>query len=330
MSKSRRVFIVGKVDVPTSLEAHLVRGLQTLAVPAVPVLLPRTWISTVPKVRRLMTRGSVGVGRRVRELLAEHGPQDADLVVVVKAPAIMRSSRAVAEVLDSWPGSSCLLAPDALASFCTDTALAAWCERGGCIATFDPSTEASRRPGIARSLVDFQFAYDPTMHWRPIDGLQQSTSEVTFVGSWDRDRERTIRLLEPDVPVAVRGSGWSRATTLRFARVTEGNAYGEELAEIVARSAVSLNLLRPQNVRSTNMRMFELPAQGGIAFNFGSEREFLRNQVSSRQIDVLRAQILQHLSLSREQRIEFARSAQDEVRPHTYASRMQDLLAHFR
>jgi len=53
-----------------------------------------------------------------------------------------------------------------------------------------------------------------------------------------------------------------------LARATFGPAaYGPDLARALARGAISLNVMRPQNARSHNMRSYESPACGAFTLS---------------------------------------------------------------
>jgi spore maturation protein CgeB len=117
------------------------------------------------------------------------------------------------------------------------------------------------------------FAYDPGTHFcgNP-DAV--SPDRVSFVGSWDKDRESILTALR-DFNLQIYGESWQRVSTASGLRgkITPHNLYGSELAKVVAGSAVSLNILRPQNAGSHNMRTFEIPAMGGLMLTTRSEEQ---------------------------------------------------------
>lgn len=117
----------------------------------------------------------------------------------------------------------------------------------------------------SRRAVYLPFGYDPILHWTPKEGFPSPSREVCFVGTWDRERES---LLEPLAGYDLRISGgrWEslrRGSPLRE-KVVSGPIAGERLCEAISRAGVSLNLLRPQNRGSHNMRTLEIPAIGGL------------------------------------------------------------------
>lgn len=104
------------------------------------------------------------------------------------------------------------------------------------------------------------FAYDPELHYPSKKALTRQG--ITFVGSWDSDRESILEQLS-EVPVEIFGNGWGRIrrrSSLKNRVCKAKEIHGEELRNVISGSALSLNLLRPQNAGSHNMRTFEVPA----------------------------------------------------------------------
>lgn len=108
------------------------------------------------------------------------------------------------------------------------------------------------------------FAYDPDVHFRANPG-SVNPDRVLFVGSWDKERESALTALG-EFNLQIYGESWQRASAASGLRdkIIPRNLYGSELVDVVAGSAVSLNILRPQNAGSHNMRTFEIPAMGGL------------------------------------------------------------------
>jgi spore maturation protein CgeB len=113
------------------------------------------------------------------------------------------------------------------------------------------------------------FARDPGLHSPPAT-WSAPVFDVVFVGNLDDDRVAYLDALARDYRVAVfgerttgavpRGSALARAT---FAPA----AYGPDLARALACGAISLNVMRPQNARSHNMRSYESPACGAFTLS---------------------------------------------------------------
>jgi len=115
------------------------------------------------------------------------------------------------------------------------------------------------------------FAYNPDYH-APPSVCNIEPESVSFIGTWDRQRERTLTRLV-DVKMRIYGSSWHRVTRRSplSTKVTHRNLHGKELCTAIYSSTVSLNLLRPQNYGAHNMRTFEIPAAGGLMLTTRSE-----------------------------------------------------------
>ncbi len=119
------------------------------------------------------------------------------------------------------------------------------------------------------------FAWDREIY--PHVGLSDEPEyEVTFIGGWDRWRERWLEPVADRFDLTVWGPKyWGSRTRpgspLRAA--WQGRAVrGEEAADVIGRSRVVLNVLREQNLPDgTNMRTFEVPGAGGFLLSHRSE-----------------------------------------------------------
>jgi len=105
---------------------------------------------------------------------------------------------------------------------------------------------------------------------------EQEINHVCFVGNPDNIRMETINFLATqDVIVYVFGIGWHLVKMHK--NVIIGDAiFGEEFWSVLRKFRVQLNIFRPHNINSHNMRSFEIPAVGGIMLAPKSEehREF--------------------------------------------------------
>ena len=127
-----------------------------------------------------------------------------------------------------------------------------------------PIADRLRADGCNR-VIYLPFGYDTTYH-APHEPRQQAAPAcISFIGSWDKEREAVLARLA-GYNVSIHGNGWERAA--RAFPLSSGLSYrdvfGPEMAAINGSSAICLNLLRPQNRGSHNMRTFEIPAMGGL------------------------------------------------------------------
>jgi spore maturation protein CgeB len=125
---------------------------------------------------------------------------------------------------------------------------------------------------IKRQLVD---RFEAKTAWLPfgfdVDDLlysecekQEEIREVCFLGNPDRERSVFVKsLAERQIPVTVYGLHWNKYVRHPWVR-NAGPVYGDELWKTLRRYRVQLNLMRPHNLNSHNMRSFEVPGVGGI------------------------------------------------------------------
>jgi spore maturation protein CgeB len=96
------------------------------------------------------------------------------------------------------------------------------------------------------------------------------------VGTWDRERESTLAAIA-DLDLRVFGGNWKRAAAPLRPRIHDETLHGDHFAREIQSSLVSINMLRPQNRDSHNMRTFEIPSVGGLMLTQASAElpEFL-------------------------------------------------------
>lgn len=134
----------------------------------------------------------------------------------------------------------------------------------GYVTWTDALGDRLRSAGAKRVLI-LPFGWSRDLHTPPTACDPSLESSVVFVGSWDRCRERTlVEAYHPQLKIF--GHGWQRVGLKSPLRplIEPVNLYGNELRSVVASAAGCVNLLRPQNSTSHNMRTFEVPAMGGM------------------------------------------------------------------
>ncbi len=97
-----------------------------------------------------------------------------------------------------------------------------------------------------------------------IKGIEE-INKVAFIGNPDKERSRIIRMLATyNIPVDVYGYGWHQwLKTDDIIKVYDG-VLGQEFWKTARKYRVNINIFRPHNIGSHNMRTFEIPACGGI------------------------------------------------------------------
>lgn len=96
--------------------------------------------------------------------------------------------------------------------------------------------------------------------------LQKSDEieKTCFLGNADKFRVKFLnKLAESGLEIDVYGENWKQFKLSKL--ITVGPAkYGQDFWIILQKYAVQLNLLRPHNFNSHNMRSFDIPGSGGI------------------------------------------------------------------
>lgn len=192
----------------------------------------------------------------------------------------------------------------------------------------------------AKRVESLPFAFDETIHGLEdedvsSDNIPDFAHDVVFVGTWDREREKTLSILA-DLDLGIWGPRWKRVSwkSPLYRCIKGGEVDAKTMGKIYRASKVCLNIMRPQNQESHNMKSFEIPALGGFMltnrtadhlsiFEEGKEIACFDN------VDELRSQILRYVKED-SIRKEMAKNAQKKVRAcgHSYtdrAARMIDI-----
>jgi len=267
-----RVLILGE-DAPGGLMASYARGFAALGVDVRTYCLARAYESLLPSIRpRALRRVAepvllAGFNERV---IRDLPGVEADLVLVLKGHRLdsgtvhaLRESSA-APVVNFFPddpfsrerSNRLAFGPRVLAAY------------DACFTFARHLIPDYERAGVER-VHYLPFARDPELH-APPTAAEPPTFDVVFVGNLDDDRVRWLDDLASTYRVGVFGERTTAVVPRRSAlsRATFGPAaYGPHLAQALARGAISLNVMRTQNVRSHNMRSYESPACGAFTLS---------------------------------------------------------------
>ena len=116
--------------------------------------------------------------------------------------------------------------------------------------------------GIACSILPFGF--DLSFELFADCQLQEEISKVCFLGSPDLHRAAFINsLARNELSIDVYGQGWNKFVSRENIKVHDA-VYDDVFWRVLQRYRVQLNLMRPHNPCSHNMRTFEIPGVGGI------------------------------------------------------------------
>jgi hypothetical protein len=194
---------------------------------------------------------------------------------------------------------------------------------------------------LNRNVEFLPFAYYPRIHRRvPIPPSETAawSSDVVFVGTWERERAAQLEELVRYVPAryAIWGGQWNRLSArspLRpYAHLRP--VYLDDMAKAIAGSRVALAFLRKANRDDYTQRTFEIPACGGLLlaertpqhqqyYLEGTEAEFF----DSRNVAELASKLKGLLDDSqRAERIRSAGLARLLAGQHTYRDRLSRLV----
>lgn len=182
----------------------------------------------------------------------------------------------------------------------------------------------------ARSVLYFPFAFDEAVFncGQEAENLLEKVYDVSFVGSWDKQRQQWLENLIERVPrinLGIWGNRWTehlpKASFLRK-YIMDKAVYGSDMIKIYKSSKIVLNFIRAQNLDAHNMRTFEIPACKAFMLTqyTNDQANFLFKEKDSVQCfkneDELAAKIDYFLKNS-EIRESFAKNAFDVVQKYT-------------
>ena len=183
----------------------------------------------------------------------------------------------------------------------------------------------------AKNVVYLPFGYDEECHRPPQIRLPINYSMISFVGGWDKYRERILEHAA-SFDLMVFGNGWERVSgkTQLSHKIYPGHLFGEGLSKTIYTSGVSLNILRLQNTGSHNMRTFEIPSMGGLMLTNRTEEQqefFPENEACYMYGDMEELQAKITHILNHPQEAERVRKRGMElVQVHSYTNRVRQLM----
>jgi len=93
---------------------------------------------------------------------------------------------------------------------------------------------------------------------------QQEVVKLCFAGNPDEKRVQFLkRLAENGIEMDIYGNNWGRYLNHPSIKIFPP-VYGDELWKVLRKYRIQLNMMRPHNEMSHNMRTFEVPGVGGI------------------------------------------------------------------
>jgi spore maturation protein CgeB len=187
-----------------------------------------------------------------------------------------------------------------------------------------------RESGCKR-VIFLPFGYDEAFHVPHTIPNQSRELPVSFIGSWDKHRELTLNQIALH-KVDIHGNSWDQAAadfSLRH-NLFYKDVFGPEMSSIMTTSSICLNMLRPQNRGSHNMRTFEIPAMGGLMLTNrtqGQQEFFPENEACYMYGNVAELKLKISYILANKAEAERVRARGVAlVQPHSYVSRAKFLL----
>ena len=174
------------------------------------------------------------------------------------------------------------------------------------------------------------FGFDESFH-QPRVLKQASEAPVSFIGTWDRERERMLAQLV-GYNVSITGPNWRRTKgDFPFRNsLSDRTVFGSDMSSIMTSSAVCLNMLRPQNRSSHNMRTFEIPAMGGLMLTNRTEEQqelFPENEACYMYSDIFELKSkIDYILANKIEANRVRANGMALVQAHSYTNRARDLL----
>ncbi len=121
----------------------------------------------------------------------------------------------------------------------------------------------------AKRCVKLDWYYDPAYHrnvdmeptWEGLD----CRADISFVGSWSKRREEIISSLK-GMNIKIWGAHWDKSSSEFQSdfQVMKKVIPSHELPRIIKHSKINLNILTRENRDTTNLKLFEITACGGL------------------------------------------------------------------
>lgn len=126
----------------------------------------------------------------------------------------------------------------------------------------DVKEKIERTYSINTSLIPFGFDLSKQLYQECL--LETEILKTCFLGNPDKFRaEAIVELAKNGIEIDVYGQNWNKFVNHNLINSFD-SVYNDEFWKTIRRYRVQLNIMRPHNPTSHNMRTFEIPAVGGI------------------------------------------------------------------
>jgi spore maturation protein CgeB len=173
------------------------------------------------------------------------------------------------------------------------------------------------------------FAYDQQLHYPVAAGSGPPLFDGVFVGTYSQQRDQLLSTLS-NFKIGIWGNDWKKSSSVPKSWLQSEAIYGEDAIGALNQGVVAINILRPQNEGSHNMRTFEIPASSHLMlttrsaeqsqwFSEGEEMEcYSTPDELAEKIDLLKS--------NRSRVRQMGEKAYQRVQEETYAKRARTIL----
>jgi spore maturation protein CgeB len=198
------------------------------------------------------------------------------------------------------------------------------------------SVNAFRQLGF-NNVVWVPLGGDPFLHKKEITSDKDFICDISFVGGWRREREKTMKEIVhnfSNLSIEVHGPSWKKncQDPLLKKHIRGNGFYGPELGTFFNKSRININQIDDTNYPAANMRFFEVCIAGGL--QLASSCPEMQNELRHREHLVYYnsenelMENIQWIMDNPEKARSIRKSGQELVLSrHTYSSRIQDILA---
>ena len=188
---------------------------------------------------------------------------------------------------------------------------------------------------IKTALIPFGFQVTEELYDKIWAEPEAEINRICFIGNPDKIRTRTIQLLLSNgLAVDVYGYNWKKYLSPHINLKVFDQVQGEDYWRTIVKYRAQLNIFRPHNVNSHNMRTFEVPAAGGILLTPDNQeqRSFFKSEeevffYTSDDSLIAQCKKLCRMEAIEVNRIRYSARETSIKADYSYARRTKDLLA---
>lgn len=125
---------------------------------------------------------------------------------------------------------------------------------------------------FCNKIIYLPFAFDSLKIKIHKNNKLKRKNEIFFLGTYDQKRYEILNSIKYKKKIF--GGNWLRIEKKKINNSVIGkHIYGKKISKLSNNSAISLNILRKQNLTSHNMKTFEIPSQNGLMLTTRSKEQ---------------------------------------------------------